>query len=164
MFWHKTATVCSWFVCDSLLNTFACISQSFENQSNPHAFNSVIFTLLCENQKRALILSDAVAEITELGEDKLLDSLILINVVPGRHFSHYFSLMWPHQWNLNIGYYNQDWFFFSKSLFIKIFCIRISFRFTFSKSLIIGRDGFRVSQVSRDQKQPSEVFYVKRCS
>ena len=29
------------------------------------------------------VLSDAVAEITELGEAKLLDSLILINVVPG---------------------------------------------------------------------------------
>ena len=29
-FWHKTATVCSLFVCDSLPNTFAWISQSFE--------------------------------------------------------------------------------------------------------------------------------------
>ena len=29
------------------------------------------------------VLSDAVAEITELGEAELLDSLILINVVPG---------------------------------------------------------------------------------
>ena len=28
-----------------------------------HAFNSFIFTLLCENRKRSLILSDAVAEI-----------------------------------------------------------------------------------------------------
>ena len=28
-------------------------------------------------------LSDAMAEITELGEAELLDSLILINVVPG---------------------------------------------------------------------------------
>ena len=28
-----------------------------------HAFNSFIFTLLCENQKRFLILSDAMAEI-----------------------------------------------------------------------------------------------------
>ena len=48
-----------------------------------HAFNSFIFTLLCENRKRSLILSDAVAEITELWEAELLDSLILINVVPG---------------------------------------------------------------------------------
>ena len=31
-----------------------------------HAFNSFILTLLCENRKRSLILSDAVAEITEL--------------------------------------------------------------------------------------------------
>ena len=44
---------------------------------------SFIFTLLCENRKRALILSDAVAEITELAEAELLDSLILINVVSG---------------------------------------------------------------------------------
>ena len=48
-----------------------------------HAFNSFIFTLLCENQKRSLILSDAVAGITELWEAELLDSLILINVVHG---------------------------------------------------------------------------------
>ena len=48
-----------------------------------HAFNSFIFTLLCENRKRSLILSDAVAEITELWEAELLDYLILINVVPG---------------------------------------------------------------------------------
>ena len=48
-----------------------------------HAFNSFIFTLLCKNQKRSLILSDAVAEITELREAELLDPLILINVVPG---------------------------------------------------------------------------------
>ena len=47
-----------------------------------HAFNNFIFTLLCENQKRCLILSDAVAELTGLREAKLLDSLILINVVP----------------------------------------------------------------------------------
>ena len=38
-----------------------------------HAFNSFIFTLLCENRKRSLILSDAVAEITELWEAELLD-------------------------------------------------------------------------------------------
>ena len=50
---------------------------------NSHAFNSFIFTLLCENQKRSLILSDAVAEITELREAELLDLLILINVDPG---------------------------------------------------------------------------------
>ena len=48
-----------------------------------HAFNSFIFTLLCENQKRSLILCDVVAEITELWEAELTDSLILINVVPG---------------------------------------------------------------------------------
>ena len=28
-----------------------------------HAFNSFIFTILCENQKRSLILSDTGAEI-----------------------------------------------------------------------------------------------------
>ena len=59
-----------------------------------HAFNNFIFTLLCENRKRSLILSDAVAEITELWEAELLDSLILINVVPGisvvvRSLSHF---------------------------------------------------------------------------
>ena len=43
---------------------------------------TVLFSLLCENRKRSLILSDAVAEITELWEAELLDSLILINVVP----------------------------------------------------------------------------------
>ena len=48
-----------------------------------HAFNSFIFTHLCENRKHSLILSDAVARITELWETELLDSLILINVVPG---------------------------------------------------------------------------------
>ena len=47
-----------------------------------HAFNSFIFTLLCENRKRSLILSDLVAKITELWEAELLDSLILINMVP----------------------------------------------------------------------------------
>ena len=46
-----------------------------------HTFNSFIFTLLYENRQRFLILSDAVAEITELWEAELLDSLILINVV-----------------------------------------------------------------------------------
>ena len=30
-----------------------------------HAFNSFIFAILCENQKRSLLLSDAVAEITK---------------------------------------------------------------------------------------------------
>ena len=39
------------------------------------AFNSFIFTLLSE--------ISALAEITELWEAGLLDSLILINVVPG---------------------------------------------------------------------------------
>ena len=46
-----------------------------------HTFNSFIFTLLYENRQRFLTLSDAVAEITELWEAELLDSLILINVV-----------------------------------------------------------------------------------
>ena len=59
-----------------------------------HAFNSFILTLSCENQKRSLILSDAVAETTELWEAELLDSLILTNVVPGisvvvRSLSHF---------------------------------------------------------------------------
>ena len=48
-----------------------------------HAFNSFVFTLLCENGKRSLILSDTVAETTELWEAEVLDSLILINEVPG---------------------------------------------------------------------------------
>ena len=48
-----------------------------------HAFSSFIVTLLCENRKRSLIWSDAVSEITELWEAELLDSLILINVLPG---------------------------------------------------------------------------------
>ena len=48
-----------------------------------NAFNSFIFTFLRENRKHSLILSDAVAEITELWEAELLDSLILINVMPG---------------------------------------------------------------------------------
>ena len=34
-------------------------------------------------KKHAQILSDAVAEIMELGEAELLDSLVLINIVPG---------------------------------------------------------------------------------
>ena len=48
-----------------------------------HAFNSFIFTLLYEDRKRSLILSDAVTEITELCEAELLDSLIFIKAVPG---------------------------------------------------------------------------------
>ena len=48
-----------------------------------HAFKGFIFTLLCENRKRSLIVSDVVAEVTELREAELLDSLILINVMPG---------------------------------------------------------------------------------
>ena len=40
---------------------------------------SFIFTLLCENRKRSLILRDAVAEITELWEAELLYSLILMD-------------------------------------------------------------------------------------
>ena len=43
---------------------------------------TVLFLHLRENQKCPLILSDVVAEITELWEAELLDSLILINVVP----------------------------------------------------------------------------------
>ena len=59
-----------------------------------HAFNSFIFTLLCENRKHSLILRNAVAEIAELWEAELLDSLILTNVVPGisvvvRSLSHF---------------------------------------------------------------------------
>ena len=61
----------------------ASAKASSEKQWNAHAFNSFIFTLLCENGKLALILSNAVAEITKLGEAELLDSLILINLVPG---------------------------------------------------------------------------------
>ena len=41
------------------------------------------FTLLCENRKHSQILSDGTAEITELWEAEVLDSLILINFVPG---------------------------------------------------------------------------------
>ena len=48
-----------------------------------HAFNSFIFTLLCGNPKHSLILSDAGAQIMELWRAELLDSLILINVIPG---------------------------------------------------------------------------------
>ena len=48
-----------------------------------HAFNIFIFTLLCENRKRSVILSDAVTEITELWEAEQFDSLILIKVAPG---------------------------------------------------------------------------------
>ena len=51
-----------------------------EKQENAHAFNSFIFTLCVKNEN---VLSNAVAEIMELGEAELLDSLILINVVPG---------------------------------------------------------------------------------
>ena len=47
-----------------------------------HAFNSFIFTFLCENRKCSLILSDA--EIAQLREPELLDSVILINVMPGK--------------------------------------------------------------------------------
>ena len=48
-----------------------------------HALNNYIFTLLCEIRKSSLILSDAMAAITESWEAELLDSLILIYVVPG---------------------------------------------------------------------------------
>ena len=43
---------------------------------------TVLFLHLCENRKCSRILSDVVAEITELWEAELLDSLILINMVP----------------------------------------------------------------------------------
>ena len=70
-----------------LLSSFeyfrASAKASSKKQWNAYAFNSFIFTLLWENRKRALVLSDAAAEITELGEAELLDSLILINVVSG---------------------------------------------------------------------------------
>ena len=58
-------------------------SQDLFFRVRSHAFNSFIFTLLCEIRKRYLILSDVVGEITELWEAELLDSLNLINVVPG---------------------------------------------------------------------------------
>ena len=48
-----------------------------------HAFDSFIFTFLCDNQKRSLIFSEVGAETIELWEAGLLDSLILMNVVPG---------------------------------------------------------------------------------
>ena len=54
----------------------------FSKRVNSHVFNSFIFTLLCENRKRFLILNDAVAKITELWKAELLDFLILMNVVP----------------------------------------------------------------------------------
>ena len=66
---------------------------------NSHAFNSFIFTLLCENHKRSLILSDSVAGITEFWEAELLDFLILINVMPGmcvlvRSLGHFEKTWW----------------------------------------------------------------------
>ena len=48
-----------------------------------HLCLTVLFSHLCENRKRFLISSDVVAGIAELWEAELLDSLILINVVPG---------------------------------------------------------------------------------
>ena len=56
--------------------------QRFIFHVHSYAFNSFIFALLCENQKCSLIFSDAVTEVTELWEAELLDSLIIINVVP----------------------------------------------------------------------------------
>ena len=47
----------------------ASAKASSEKQWNAHVFNSFIFTLLCENRKRALILSDAAAEITVGGSN-----------------------------------------------------------------------------------------------
>ena len=43
----------------------------------------LFFRVHSEHRKRSLILSDAVAELTELWEAERLDSLILIKVVPG---------------------------------------------------------------------------------
>ena len=63
--------------------TTISLSKDLFFRVHSRAFNSFIFTLLCENRKHSLILSDAVAEITELWEAELLDSLILTNVVPG---------------------------------------------------------------------------------
>ena len=48
----------------------------------PHS-KDLFFRVHSENWKRFLILSDAMAEITELWEAELLDSLILNKVVPG---------------------------------------------------------------------------------
>ena len=48
----------------------------------PHS-KDLFFRVHIENRKRFLILSDAVAEITGLWEAELLDSLILMKVVPG---------------------------------------------------------------------------------
>ena len=50
--------------------------------SIPH-LKDLFFRVHSENRKRFLILSNAVAEITELWEAELLDSLILIKVMPG---------------------------------------------------------------------------------
>ena len=43
----------------------------------------LLFCVHSENRKRSLILSDAVAEITELWQAEPLDPLIFIKVVPG---------------------------------------------------------------------------------
>ena len=48
----------------------------------PHS-KDLFLRVRSENRKRFLILSDAVAEIAELWEAELLDSLILIKVVSG---------------------------------------------------------------------------------
>ena len=48
----------------------------------PHS-KDLFFRVHSENRKLFLILSDAVAKITELSGAELLDSLILIKVVPG---------------------------------------------------------------------------------
>ena len=48
----------------------------------PHS-KDLFFRVHSENRKRFLILSDPVAEITELWEAELLDCLILIKVQPG---------------------------------------------------------------------------------
>ena len=47
----------------------------------PHS-KDLFFRVHSENRKLFLILSDAVAKITELWGAELLDSLILIKVVP----------------------------------------------------------------------------------
>ena len=80
-FWHKTATVCQLFVCDYL-----CLHQpKLRVRRNRMLMHSIaLFShFYVKIKKHAQILSDAVAEIMELGEAELLDSLVLINIVPG---------------------------------------------------------------------------------
>ena len=64
----------------------------------PHS-KILFFRVPSENGKHFLILSDAVTEITELWEAELLDSLILIKVVPGisvvvQSLGHFLKMWW----------------------------------------------------------------------